>query len=133
MDLSFVSQDLKSSQEKPIMAIELPDKMYPTFLCMVKCPMIRPQRYKGKHQYMFPSRRANGARHGRAYPHAERLPSQQEPSREEGGNLRLGLDAAGNDLPQASRCGCICYRTHAIFEENKFQFGPNVRTACMII
>ena len=38
-------------------------------------------------QYMSSSCTANGARHGRAYPHAERLPSQQEPSREEGGNL----------------------------------------------
>ena len=27
------------------MAIEPPDKMYPTILCQVKCPMIRPQRY----------------------------------------------------------------------------------------
>ena len=41
----FVSQDLKSSQETPIMTIELPDKMYPTILCKAKCPMIRPQRY----------------------------------------------------------------------------------------
>ena len=39
------SQELKSSQETPIMTIELLDKMYPTILCKVKCPMIRPQRY----------------------------------------------------------------------------------------
>ena len=42
----FVSQYLKSSQKTSIMTIELPDKMYPTILCKVKCPMIRPQRYK---------------------------------------------------------------------------------------
>ena len=41
----FASQDLKSSHQTPIMTIELPDKMYPTILCKVKCPMIRPQRY----------------------------------------------------------------------------------------
>ena len=40
----FVYQDLKSSQETPILTIELPDKMYPTIQCKVKCPMIR-QRY----------------------------------------------------------------------------------------
>ena len=41
----FVYQDLQSSQETPIMTIELPDKMYPTILCKAKYPMIRPQRY----------------------------------------------------------------------------------------
>ena len=38
-------RDLKSSQETPIMTIELPDKMYPAILCRVECPMIRPQRF----------------------------------------------------------------------------------------
>ena len=33
------------------------------------------------------SGRADGAKHGWAYPHADRLPSKQEPSRQEGGNL----------------------------------------------
>ena len=42
---SFVSHDLKSSQETPIMTTELPDKMYRTILRAVKCSMIRPQRY----------------------------------------------------------------------------------------
>ena len=39
----FVSQDLKSSQETPTMTFELPDKMYPTNICTVECPRIRPQ------------------------------------------------------------------------------------------
>ena len=34
----------KSPQEKPTATLELPDKMYPTILCSVKCPVIRPQR-----------------------------------------------------------------------------------------
>ena len=41
----FVYQDLKSSKETPIRTLELPEKMYPTILCAVKCPMIRLQRY----------------------------------------------------------------------------------------
>ena len=41
----FVSQDLKSPHETPKMTIKLPDKTYPTVLCNLKCPIIRPQRY----------------------------------------------------------------------------------------
>ena len=41
----FVSQDLKCSQETPIITIELPDKIYLPILCQVTCPMIRPPRY----------------------------------------------------------------------------------------
>ena len=45
IDLPVRISSLKSSQETSIMTIELPDKMYPTILCRVKCPMPRPQRY----------------------------------------------------------------------------------------
>ena len=41
----FVYQDINNSQEAPTMIIELLDKIYPTLLCAVKCPIIRPQRY----------------------------------------------------------------------------------------
>ena len=41
----FVYEDVKSSRETPKITIELPNKMYTTILCNVKCPMTRPQRY----------------------------------------------------------------------------------------
>ena len=40
----FVSQDLKSSQQTQTVTIGLPNKIYPTLLCTVETPMIRPQR-----------------------------------------------------------------------------------------
>ena len=33
------------SQETPTATVELPDKLYETILCTVKCPMTRPQLY----------------------------------------------------------------------------------------
>ena len=58
----FVSQDLKSSQETPIMTVGLPDKMYPTILCLIKClttKAVKPSSLLASHSfdllvYIFP-------------------------------------------------------------------------------
>ena len=43
--MNLYHPSLKSLQATPTSALELPYKLYPTVVCAVICPMIRPQRY----------------------------------------------------------------------------------------